>query len=136
VSTELSLAAPLELAGAHRILLTQGAAGDELKIWSTASEQPLLVVSVSEAGVAVRVCGATVTIEATELLKLEAKRLVLSALEELSLQSAGTANIAIAGDLAVTAAAQTLTATEGEIHAQANDDIRLDGERVLLNCDS
>jgi uncharacterized protein (DUF2345 family) len=76
-----------------------------------------------------------VSIEATETLRLEAKDLVLRALRELTLESGGNAAITIAGDLATRAAAQSITATEGEIQATANDDIRLNGERVMMNCD-
>jgi len=35
----------------------------------------------------------------------------------------------------VVAAAQHLVATEGEVRVDANDDIRLEGERVMMNCE-
>jgi hypothetical protein len=131
------LAAPtsLALAGAHEIVLTPGPGGDELKIWSTQTGQALLTVSVGAEGVCVRVSGASVIIEAAELLKLEAKKLVLSALQELVVASGGAAAVTIAGDLSVVAAAQHLVATEGEVRVDANDDIRLEGERVMMNCE-
>jgi hypothetical protein len=116
-------------------VLTPGAACDELHIRSTRTGQALLTVSVSEDGVSVRVAGASVIIEAAEMLRLEAKQLVLSALRELVVESGGTAEVRIAGDLAVAAAAQSLIATEGHVSVRANDDVRLDGERIRLNCD-
>ena len=127
--------AKLKLAGAHEILLKHGDGTDELRICTANGEHPLLTVSVSADGIAVRVTGASVTIEATELLKLEAKKLVLSALRELVVESAGAASLTFAGDLAIQAQAQTLTATLGDVQVTANDDVRLNGERVMMNCD-
>ncbi len=125
----------LALAGAHKVLLQHSGTTDELRICTADGEHPLLVISVSSSGVAVRVTGATVSIEATELLKLEAKKLVLSALQDLVIESAGSAEMKVAGDLAVTAREQRITATLGDVQVLANDDVRLDGERVLMNCE-
>jgi len=125
----------LALAGAHQIVLTPGAASDELHIRSTRTGQALLTLSVSADGVSVRVAGASVIIEAAEMLRLQARQLVLSALQELVVESGGTADLRIAGDLTMAAAAQSLIATEGDVSLRANDDVRLDGERIRLNCD-
>ena len=127
--------ATTELAGAHRMVLTQRAGADELRICVAGQEQPLLVVSVSEAGVAVRVSGASVSIEASDVLRLEARRLVLSALQELTLSSGGDAAVDVAGDLALRAREHAVTATLGDVRLRANDDVRLNGERVLMNCE-
>jgi hypothetical protein len=127
--------ASLDLAGAHRIVLTQGSGADELKLLSLRTGQALLTLSVSADGVSVVVSGAAVTIEATEILKLEAKKLVLSALQELVVESGGPASLNVAGDLAITAAAQALTATAGNVRLEANDDVVLEGERVMMNCE-
>jgi hypothetical protein len=123
------------LAGAHQLVLTPGKMLDELQIRSTQTGQAMLTISVGADGVSVRVAGASVVIEATEMLRLEAKRLVLAALQELVVESGGTAEMRIAGELSVAAAAQTLVSTEGDFRVQANDDVRLDGERIRLNCD-
>jgi hypothetical protein len=125
----------LALAGAHQFVLTRGAACDELKICCLGVDQPLLSISVNASGVAVRVSAASVTIEATDLLRLEAKRLVLSALRELVIESAGDVRLHAAGDLSIKAAEQLLSATQGDVRLLANDDVRLDGERVLMNCE-
>jgi hypothetical protein len=125
----------LELAGAHQIVLTPGSGLDELKILSLRTGQALLTLSVSADGVSVLVSGASVTIEATEMLKLEAKKLVLSALQELVVESGGAASLNIAGHLAITAAVQTITATEGNVRLEANDDVVIEGERVMMNCE-
>jgi hypothetical protein len=127
--------ARLPLAGDHQIVLTRGGANDELCIWSNGADQPLLVISVGAAGVAVKVSAATVTIEATDLLKLEAKRVVLSALQELSLESAGNLRLQGSGEVVLEGSDLALVASRGDVRVRANDDVRLDGERVLMNCD-
>jgi hypothetical protein len=139
IDEDLRVALPtdtqLPLAGAHHVVLTRVGAADVLHILRLGAEQPLLTISVSAAGIAVRVTGATVTIEATDLLKLEAKRLVLCALKELSIECAGDLRLQAAGDFSVTATEQVITATRGDVRVVANDDVRLNGERVMMNCD-
>ncbi len=101
----------------------------------------VLTVQLTDAGPVLRFEGATLQVAAT-------KRLELSC-EELSVRASGGAAIEVGGDLAervggsarrevrgtaTTAASRVdLEATPGGIDLRANDDVRVQGERVLLN---
>ena len=59
-------------------------------------------------------------------LALSARRIDLNATEGMSLTTAG--------DLKTTGRTQTIVADLGDVKLKANDDVRLNGERVLVNC--
>jgi hypothetical protein len=53
--------------------------------------------------------------------------------EELHFESGGNATFSITGDLVSSASAQTIRATLGNVNLRANDDVKLQAERILLN---
>ena len=59
-------------------------------------------------------------------LALSARRIDLNASEGMSLTTAG--------DLKTTGRSQTIVADLGDVKVKANDDVRFNGERVLVNC--
>jgi hypothetical protein len=60
-------------------------------------------------------------------LAVEARHVSLHGREGLTLTSGSDAVLAVAGDL-------SLRAELGDIQVRANDDVRLDGERIRMNC--
>ena len=125
--------AGLELAGQHRIELRRGDALDTLELIGR-DGKVVLAIEVSERGPVLRFEGAGLAIKAAGELSLEARRLSLHAEEALSLSTGGDLRLAAAGDLHSVARVQTLTAELGDVRVEANDDVRIDGERVLVNC--
>jgi hypothetical protein len=123
----------LELAGQHRIALRRDDALDTLELIGR-DGRVVLAIEVSERGPVLRFEGAGLAIKAAGELSLEAKRLTIRAEEALALSTGGDLHLVAAGDLHSTARVQTITAELGDVRVEANDDVRIDGERVLVNC--
>jgi hypothetical protein len=67
-------------------------------------------------------------------LTLDGDKVTIRGREELRLESGGEAHITVTGDLHSEARIQTIRATLGNVNLKANDDVKLRGERILLNC--
>jgi hypothetical protein len=76
----------------------------------------------------------SLTIETNDALELKARRVAIQGREGVSIQSGADAAIDVAGDLTSTASVQNLRARLGNVNLKANDDVRLRGERIRLNC--
>ncbi|HEY8377051.1 MAG TPA: hypothetical protein VIK91_11205 [Nannocystis sp.] len=123
----------LELAGQHRIEVRRDAAADTVELIGR-DGKVVLAIEITESGPVLRFEGAGLTLRAAGELALQARRLTFQAEEALALQTGGDLDIAAAGDLRSIARAQTITADLGDVRVEANDDVRIDGERVLVNC--
>lgn len=64
---------------------------------------------------------------------LDSDRLTLRAREELRLESEGEVNIKAKGDMSTEARIQNIRSRLGNVNVKANDDVKLRGERILLN---
>lgn len=67
-------------------------------------------------------------------LALTADRLALVGRQELTLRSGGDLHVEAARDLHSQARIQHIKAELGNVNVRANDDVRLNGERVMVNC--
>ena len=61
-------------------------------------------------------------------------RVAIHGRRDVSISSGGDATVEAAGDLETFARAQHHTANLGNVNIRANDDVRLNGERVRMNC--
>lgn len=125
--------AALELVGQHRVELRREANVDTLELFGRGGKL-VLAIEVTESGPVLRFEGAGLTLKAAGELVLDAKKLTLHAEESLALSSGGDLELRAAGDIHSVAREQTITAELGDVRVEANDDVRLDGERVLVNC--
>jgi hypothetical protein len=75
------------------------------------------------------------SIVAPEELVVEGRHLTLRGREGLSLESGRDLDIRAAGDLISRARVQTLIAELGNVNVKANDDVKLNGERIKMNCE-
>jgi hypothetical protein len=125
---------------------------------TTALERPgrqrLLVERAPDASV-LRICGAdgrvTLSIEVTESgpvlcfegglevrakgeLDFEAQRVAIRGREGVRIESGGDAHIRAQGDLNSEGREQNVRARLGNVNVKANDDVKLRGERIRLNC--
>ena len=73
-------------------------------------------------------------IEASGALALTGERVAIRGKRGVSIESEGDAAIEVAGDLTSTARVQNIRARLGNVNVKANDDERLRGERIRLNC--
>jgi phage baseplate assembly protein gpV len=102
-----------------------------------------MTIGIKEEGLTVSINAAHLNINASESLNFSSKKINIDAEQQLNISTQGNlvteiakdALTEIAGKNKVKAAAQTLIADLGNIELKANDDIKLDGERVQLNCE-
>ncbi len=102
-----------------------------------------LVIRIKDEGLEVDIDATQLNIHATEELTLSSKRVNVAASEHLNIETPGNLVMdvgkdcltQVAGTNKNVAQTQRIVADLGNVELKANDDIRLDGERVLLNCD-
>lgn len=122
----------LDLAGGQRLIVARRDAGDLLTLLAP-SGAVSLSIRVTPSG-PVLSFESGLKIEATGALELAGQSLVLRGTEGVSVESGGDAQIYAAGDLSTSAQIQNIQARLGNVNVKANDDVRLRGERVRLNC--
>jgi hypothetical protein len=93
-----------------------------------------LALHVTPDGPVVKFEGAGILIQSTGTLAIDAQSVVIRGREGVALVSGGNAEVRVAGDLTCEARVQSLTATLGNVNIKANDDVKLNGERVMMNC--
>ncbi len=93
-----------------------------------------LSIHVTPDGPVVQVKGASLAIQAEGCLTIDAETVDIHARERMALSSGGDVLIQAKGDLHSTARTQNITAELGDANVKANDDVKLDGERIRMNC--
>ena len=73
------------------------------------------------------------TIEASGELELAGRRVAIRGEDAVSIECGGDAAIEVAGDLSTSARIQNIKARLGNVNVKANDDVKVVGERILLN---
>jgi hypothetical protein len=73
-------------------------------------------------------------LQATGDLAVSAGRLALHGRDGVAITSDGDVTVQTPGDLSTSARSQNITAELGNVNVKANDDVKINGERVLVNC--
>ena len=102
-----------------------------------------LSICIKDNDLVLDICTSKVNINAVDELNLTSKKINISASEQLNLKTPGNLIMEIgkdslceiAGTNKSIAQIQKITASLGNVEIKANDVVRLDGEKVLLNCD-
>ena len=102
-----------------------------------------LVIGISDNGLEININATHLNINATEELNISGKKINIAATDQLNIKTAGNfvqqvdkdALSEVGGVNKMLATVQKITATLGDVIIKANDDIKLNGERVKLNCD-
>ncbi len=123
----------IELAGRHRVDIRRGDGVDALELVAH-DGKILLSIEISERGPVLRFDGPALTIRARAAPARDAQNLPLRPEISLTLTPGGDLEFSAPPDLRSTARQQKITAELGDVRVEANDDVRLDGERVLVNC--
>jgi len=123
----------LALQGGHELALVRAGEQDVLRIRDSGG-QIVLTVEVTDRGPVLRFEGASLAIEARGDLSICADTLRLSGRSGLALESQGDVHLDTRGDLHATARVHNIHAALGNVNIRANDDVRLNGERVIVNC--
>jgi len=124
----------VQLAGRHRLIVRRTETGEAIQLLTPDGSAPL-TIEITSAGVRVHLAAPSVALETQGDLTLSADRLTLHGRKGLALTSGGDLDLAAKGDLHSTAQAQVLRAEQGEVNIKASDDVRVTGERVMVNCD-
>ena len=103
----------------------------------------LFTIEVSNEGTNLNIEAENINIKANKTLQLSGETIDLKSKKELFIKSEGDLNQYVKGNKTIetqgknieTAKTQYIKAYLGDVKLKANDDIKLNGERVKLNCD-
>ncbi|MBS1549766.1 MAG: hypothetical protein JSS94_07875 [Bacteroidetes bacterium] len=104
-------------------------------------EEIQLSIQITDGGLIVNVNAKELNIQASDQLRLSSKKIHIAASEQLKLSTDGNMLQQVNGDCLtevegtqkLIAQVQKITASLGNVEIKANDDVRLNGERVKLN---
>lgn len=131
--TEVTETQTVELVADQRLVIEYHHHSNVLNIVGS-DEQISLSIHVTEDGPVMRIGGNTLTIQTEGSLSIDAKKVSIHSREGTSLTTSGNFEIQAAGDIHSNARIQTITANLGSVDIKANDDVKLKGERIRLNC--
>lgn len=114
----------------------------EINITNNKNELQLTIL-ITASGIAINANANQLNVTASDQINLQSKRINIEASELLMLKSEGhfvqeihkDALTEIKGTNKHLAKSQKIVATTGDIEMKANDNIKLQGEQVLLNCE-
>ncbi len=125
--------ARIDLAGRHQLVVQSSPDVNILQLFGQ-NGQVCLSIEITEAGPILRFEGAFLRLQAVGDLAIEAERLALVGRSGLILESGRDLHVRAERDLTSEARIQNITAVLGNVNVRANDDVRIDGERVRVNC--
>ena len=123
----------LQLAGQQTLVVENDSRGSVLRIVDPRGRITLSIEVTDEGPVAL--CfdsGLQVRTEGN--MEFEAQRVTIRGRDGVHIESGADAFIHAAGDLHSEARTQHITARLGNVNLKANDDVKLRGERIRLNC--
>jgi hypothetical protein len=118
----------------RRLMIVSRSAEGDLVQFLSPSGAVTLSVLLTEAGPVLRFEGASLILQAAGTLSIEAEQLHLRGKSGLVVETGGDLELRAAGTSNSEAAIQNVTATRGDVNVNANDDVKLVGERVRVNC--
>jgi uncharacterized protein (DUF2345 family) len=123
----------MALTASQQLVLERGPGGDRLSIVGPQGKLRAMI-EISADGAVLRLGGDNLTIQTEGALAIDAQRVAIHAREGMALTTGGDLVLQADRDLYSTARIQNITADLGDVMIQANDDVRLNGERVRSNC--
>jgi len=92
-----------------------------------------LSIVVTSEGPILKFEGSKVLVHATGALAFDAERIAIRGREGVNISSGTDASFNVEGDLSIEASVNNITSTLGNVNVRANDDVKLNGERIKLN---
>ena len=123
----------LELVGRRRMDIERTPTEVLVRILAP-SGAPVLTLVVREGGIELRLEAGSIALRTEGDLALEARSISLHGREGVTIESGGDARFAAKGSLVQEAARQRIRAHLGDVDVRANDDVKIDGERISMNC--
>jgi hypothetical protein len=93
-----------------------------------------LTIRLTAAGPVVEISGGSMALKVDGDLAIAARRLLLHGSEAVSISSDADTRIVAGQNLVTQGRRQEITATHGDARVYANDDVKIDGERIRMNC--
>jgi hypothetical protein len=124
---------PIDLIGRQQLMIRQEEHNDTIEIHG-ADGTVLLSILVTERGPVLSFEGASLVLKTTGNLAIEAESLCLHGRAGASITSGGDLHVQAKGDIHSAAQSQTLVASLGDVRLRANDDVKMNGERIRMNC--
>jgi hypothetical protein len=124
----------LELASKHRLEIEKIGGGEEIRLVAPDGAVPV-TIEVTAEGVVLRLGSVNVALRAAKDLSISAEHLILEGRSGVEVASGRDLELDVGGDLRSTAQQQFIRAERGSVDVHASDDVKLAGERVLVNCD-
>lgn len=134
----------VELSRHQRLLITRAGSAVSPASVETAGEDCLrlidargvisLKIRLSPDGPVIEVGGGSVALKLEGDLAIGARRLLLHGEEGVEISSKADVSIVAGENIASRAKRQDVTATLGDVRVYANDDVKIDGERIRMNC--
>jgi hypothetical protein len=134
----------VELSRNQRLVITRASAELAPAVVGTPGEDCLrlidargvisLKIRLSPDGPVIEVGGGSVALKLEGDLAIGARRLLLHGSEGVEISSDADVSITAGENIASRAKRQDLTATLGDVRVYANDDVKIDGERIRMNC--
>jgi len=124
----------IPLAGQYRLIVRQTDGGSSVRLVAPDASAPLSI-DITPTGLRVHLAAPSVSLETAGDLSLSADHLTLRGRRGLILESEENLELAAGHELRSRAKAQIIRAEQGEIDIKATDDVRVAGERVMVNCD-
>lgn len=106
---------------------------NQLKVFNQ-GEKICLHIILTEKGPVLNFESANIRLKSKENLMIESGSIHLKAEKKITIECKGDYTENVEGDITSEARIQKITARLGNVNIKANDDVRLDGERVKLNC--
>lgn len=123
----------IELAAGHRLDIEPTDTGSVLRI-AAADGRVSLSITVTADGPVIHLGGHGAVLRMDGPLGIEADRIALHGRAGVALSSGGDLTVEAAGDIRTLGRSQEIVADLGDVQVKANDDVRLNGERVRCNC--
>lgn len=122
----------IALAGKHVLEVVRNGEENVLRVL-TADRSAGLSITITTQGISLQVAGADVVLQTTGKLAIDAGELSLHGRKGVAITSDGDASLTAAGDFSSEARIQNIRARLGNVNVVANDDVKLNGERIKLN---
>lgn len=116
----------------YRLTIERGERGSVIRLHDGGGGVPLRVELGPDGPVLV--LGAGLTIAVAGELAFDAQRVAIRGRDGVHLRSGGDTIIESEGDLVTRAREQVVEARLGDVRLKANDDVKIVGERIRLNC--
>lgn len=95
-----------------------------------------LIIRITAGGTMIELGGGPVALNVKGDLAISARKLLLHGQEEVVVSSGADVRIDAQENCVLQAKRQQITAAVGDVEVYANDDVKIDGERIRMNCDS